>query len=206
MKYFIFDSSNDGIVWIGSTPAIANRLKHGLLDCDLSMLLSHQTGYQNLAEANINEGDYKWSYKTGTIVELPTSAINDVYLEKKSLAKLRFPAFVQLMTLTSYTIRKIYYSPIPTVENDIAHALAACDPREGNYHYSVTEYSQICGMSEAEAFKELSLYTENLQSLKIRTHAFVEYFSNKINRSTSIDQVNEIRQEITKKFIKDNYI
>ena len=207
MKCFIYDLSNDGIIWVGSSLPIANRLRQGILDCELSVVYPVQKNlYETLCNNDVMSNDMMWNHKSGSIVELPKNSINSLYTQKQELAALRSPAFVKLILLSTIVLKKIHDSPVPTVENDLAIALTKCDPYNNVFDYSVTEYGLICGMSPMEAYKEIKLYVENMQTQKIRVHSYVEYFSKKINSITTQEELIAIVGEIDKKFIKDSYI
>jgi len=207
MKCFIYDLSNDGIIWVGSSLPIANRLRQGILDCELSVVYPVQRNlYETLCNNDVMSNDMMWNHKSGSIVELPKNSINSLYTQKQELAALRAPAFVKLILLSTIVLKKIHDSPVPTVENDLAIALTKCDPYNNVFDYSVTEYGLICGMSPIEAYKEIKLYVENMQTQKIRVHSYIEYFSKKINSITTHEESIAIVGEIDKKFIKDSYI
>lgn len=207
MKCFVYDLSNDGIVWVGSSLPIANRLRQGILDCELGVVYPVQKSlYETLSNNDIMSKPMMWNHKSGSIVELPKNSINPLYVQKQELAALRLPAFIKLILLSTIVLKKIHDSPVPTVENDLAIALTKCDPDNNVFDYSVTEYGLICGMSPPEAYKEIKLYVENMQTQKIRVHSYIEYFSKKINSITTHEESIAILGEIDKKFIKDSYI
>jgi len=207
MKCFIYDLSNDGIVWVGSSLPIANKLRQGLLDCDLGVIYPVQKNlYSKLEVADVHTKDLMWSHKSKSIDDLPTNSVNPFYTEKRRLATLRAPAFVKLILLANIVLKKIFDSPVPTVENDLAMALNQCDPTAGTFDYSIVEYGLICGMSSEEAYKEVKLYVENMQTQKIRVHSYIEYFSKKINSATTAEELSGVVDELNKKFVKDSYI
>lgn len=207
MKCFVYDLSNDGIVWAGSSLPIANKLRQGLLDCDLGVVYPIQKEmYSKLEDPELLKKELMWSHKSKSIDELPTNALNPLYSEKRRLAALRAPAFVKLILLANVVLKKIHDSPVPTVENDLAFALANCKPDRNEYDYSIIEHGLICNMSPAEAYKEIKLYVENMQTQKIRVHSYIEYFSKKVNSATTAEDLAVVVDEMNKKFIKDSYI
>jgi hypothetical protein len=207
MKCFIYDLSNDGIIWVGTSLPIANRLRQGILDCDIGVVYPVQKNlYEALSDQDFINNHTMWSHKSRSITELPKNSINSLYTHKRELAAIRSPAFVKLILIATIVLKKIHDSPVPTVENDLAMALTKCDPDNNVFDYSVTEYGLICSMSPAEAYKEIKLYVENMQTQKIRVHSYIEYFSKKINNITTRDELIAIVSEIDKKFIKDSYI
>lgn len=207
MKCFVYDLSNDGIVWVGTSLPIANRLRQGILDCDVGVVYPMQKNlYKILSDPAMLEKPLLWGHKTRSITHLPKNSINSLYTEKCKLAVTRSPAFAKLILLANIVLKKIHDSPVTNVENDLAMALARCDPNNNVFDYSITEYGLICGMSSAEAYKEIKLYVENMQTQKIRVHSYVEYFSKKINSISTQEELIAIVGEIDKKFIKDSYI
>lgn len=205
MKCFIFDLSNDGIIWIGANLSVANKVRQGILDCEISVIYPSQTDmYQSLT--SVENAHLHWNHKHGKISALPATAINPLYLNKKELAKLRSPAFSQLMLTSSGVLKRIFTTPVPTIENDLAFALANCNPEIDQYDFSITEYAMICGLTNSDAYKELKLYVENMQTQKIRVFSYIEYFTKKLNSAFTQPEIADIRTEIHKKFIQDSYI
>ena len=205
MKCFIFDLSNDGIIWTGTNLSVASRLRQGILDCEIGVVYPSQAKlYGALAVGGST--NVQWNHKHAELLPLPVNAINPLYLEKKELANLRSPAFGQLMLVSTIALKRIFTTPVPTIENDLTFALMKCKPELDQYDFSVTEYAMICGMSAADAYKELSLYVENMQTQKIRVFSYIEYFTKKLNAASAPAELTAIRAEIYKKFVQDSYI
>ena len=119
MICFIYDYSNDGIVWIGRKITVANKIKEGLLDVEMSFLNEGHPSHDSLAALNLQAGHYNWSPKATAVSAMPAGNINAVYLEKKRLAQLRSRIFPALYNIAHWASRKTIVSPVAGIEADI---------------------------------------------------------------------------------------
>lgn len=203
MKYFITDTSNDGVIWVGKSLPVANAIRRGLLDCDLYFLGEHSDQYMQLIPKLVQEQYLKYDNKDFRVINMTVNAVNDLYLEKRRLANLRSLPMLGLFNWSYGSTRKTSISHIPSIDNDITFSLLESDPENGKYEQSIQEYSDILGISVEEGYKELKLLSENFRTRKIRTFAYTEYFVNKINNAYNEDQIKEINEEINRKFNLD---
>jgi hypothetical protein len=206
MKYFIYDSSNDGIVWTGLNLAVGNRIKDGLLDCDLTQLSPQHESYPILTFENVQQNNLFWNGKKSKIETMPASDVNPIYLKRKQLATLRTNPMSALDRYVVWAYRKTVIFPVAGIDNDLEFELSQCQPDSDFYSYSIIEYSKICNLSPLEAYKQLRLRVNNFRSQRIRTYSYYDYFAHKINSSTTSAEIADIFTEMYKKFIKDSFI
>lgn len=206
MICFVYDSTNEGIVWIGRKLAVANKIKEGLLDTEMSFLSEGHPSYNALSSIDIRSSHYQWSVKTVAPVAMPDSAVNSFYLEKKRLAGLRSRIFPALYNISHWANRKTFVSPVAGIEADLQVALDECDLDAGVYSFSVNEYALTTGIPVAEAYKELKFRVDGMRTQRIRIYSQFEYFSKKINTTTTGAEMNEIYNEMMKKFVKDTLL
>lgn len=206
MICFIYDYSNDGILWTGRKIFVANKIKEGLLDVEMTFLHQDHPAYEFLRNIDVVHDHIGWNSKSTTFVHMPEQNINPLYLEKKRLAQLRSKIIPLLYKIAHWASRKIIVSPVPEAEGDIEKCLANCNPELEQYDFSITEYAQINEMPVAEAYKELKLRTENYRTQRLRIYSQFENFSTRINRATTVPEIQALYEEIIKKFIKDAFI
>ena len=206
MKYVIIDTSNDGIVWTGTSLPVANAIRRGLLDCDFYLLGEISTQYTSLTPKLVQEQNLKYNIKKRSFDIMTDNEVNDIFLEKKRLATLRSLSMIVLFGWSFGSTRKISISHIPSIDNDIMFSLLESDPENNQYDQSIQEYSDIMNISVEEGYKELKLLSENFRTRKIRTFAYTEYFLNKINNASTKDQIIEIDEEVNRKFNLDIWI
>jgi hypothetical protein len=204
-KYLIVDTGNDGIVFVGQYLTTVNSLRRGLLDCETFRIRTNNSYYDELSKEVVFSQHLHWTSKEGKLSKLKDNSINDIYLEKKRLAKIREPALHSLMyNWGPTTSRKLSISHFANIETDIA--MAILQSNNGHYHHQIVEYSNIMGIPPAEGYKELKLMSENFQTQKIRIFSYIEFFIKKINQSTDEDEIEEIKEDIMRKFKWDNWL
>lgn len=206
MICFIYDYSNDGIIWTGRKISVANKIKEGLLDTEMSFLNEGHPAHDSLANIDVRQGHFSWNTKSTSVVSMQPMNINPVYLEKKRLAQLRSRIFPALYNIAHWASRRTIVSPVAGIESDLQKCLDLCDPANGVYDFNINEYALTNGISAEEAYKELNLRVENFRTQRIRIYSQFEYFSKKINRTTTGPEMQAIYEEIVKKFVKDMYI
>ena len=206
MKYLIIDISNDGIVWFGTSLPVVNAIRRGLLDCDLFIIREEQDSYNKLLSTLVQSQNLKFDFKKFTFIEMPNNGVNDLFLEKKRLADLRSSSMINLFKWSFGSTRKMSISHIFGIENDITVSLLESDPNNNKYNHSITEYSDIMEISVEEGYKELKLLSDNFRTQKIRMFAYTEYFLNKINNSYTKEHLNQINEEMNRKFNLDLWI
>jgi hypothetical protein len=206
MKYLIIDTSNDGIVWVGTNLPVVNAIRRGLLDCDFFSIREHQDQYNELTQTFVKDQSLKYDPKKFKFTKMTSNEVNDIFLEKKRLAYLRSSSMVTLFRWSFGSTRKTSISHIPGIDNDITFSLLESDPENNKYEQSITEYSDIIGIPVEEGYKELKLLSDNFRTQKIRMFAYTEYFLNKINNVYTRDQLNKIDEEINRKFNLDLWI
>jgi hypothetical protein len=206
MICFVYDYSNDGIVWVGKKIAVANKIKEGLLDTEISFLSDGHPTHDELAAINLQSGHYNWNIKATSVSLMPQGNINPVYLEKKRLAQLRSRIFPALYNIAHWASRKTIVSPVAGIEADLQKFLDDCDPDSGVYDFNIEEYALTNNMPVEEAYKELKLRVDNYRTQRMRIYSQFEYFSKKINITTTGPGMQAVHEEMIKKFIKDTFI
>jgi hypothetical protein len=206
MKCFIYDTSNQGIIWIGGSIPVANKLKQGILDSDFTLIMPGHSIYDSINSADLINTHWHWDHKNQKITIIDSNNINPLYLENKKIVLMRGPVMGYLYGLVFWALRKTKVFPADGIDSDINFSLQQCDPENNIYSYSVIEYATICEMPPKEAYKQLKLQVENLQSQKLRIYSYADYFSSKINQCRTKEELDLVKEDIFKKFVKDSYI
>lgn len=206
MKILIKDATNDGIVWCGDHIVLANRLRQGLLDCDIITLPDWHLEANNLTVQNITNSNLAWSSKLQTTFTLKEQNVNSIFSERKALALLRAPAIYKLLGISLHAIASTNNFLSGNIDADFSYAISKSVPEQEQFHYSIIEYAQINGMTPNEAYKQLSLRIENFQNIRCRIYSYCDYFTDKINQATDNVTIDAIIAELLKKFISDGQI
>ena len=206
MKYFIFDSSNDGIIWMSTNIVVANKLKEGLIDCDMGSMGVNNPSYTQLSMDYLAANNYYWDGKGARIKELPADGENSVYLEKKRLARLRSASMYTVNGYATWAFRKTQSFPHQGMDSELDSILLECDPEQNVFSFGIVEYALTCGMSNAEAYKQLRLRVDNYKSQRMRVYSYFDHFTSQINRAMTHADIDAINAEMHKKFIKDSFI
>lgn len=84
--------------------------------------------------------------------------------------------------------------------------LSACDPSTNTYTLMIEEYARIVGMPEELLYKDLKLKLEADNITKFRITALAEKWKNKINQTTSFEEMDLIGPEMYQEFVSNSFI
>jgi hypothetical protein len=206
MKCFVYDNSNQGIIWIGGSIPVGNKLKQGILDSEFTLIIPGHPIYNSINKDDLANTNWHWDHKNHKITIIDDHNINPLYLENKRIILMRGPVMGYLYGLIHWALRKTKVFPVDGIDNDINFSLQQCDPKNNIYSYSVIEYATICKMPHKEAYKQLKLQVENIQSQKLRIYSYADYFSDKVNQCQTQQELDLVKEEMFTKFVKDSYI
>ena len=206
MKCFVYDNSNQGIIWIGGSISVGNKLKQGILDSEFTLITHGHPAYDSINKDDLANTNWHWDHKNHKITIIDDHNINPLYLENKRIILMRGPVMGYLYGLIHWALRKTKVFPVDGIDNDINFSLQQCDAKNNIYSYSVIEYATICKMPHKEAYKQLKLQVENIQSQKLRIYSYADYFSDKVNQCRTQQELDLVKEEMFTKFVKDSYI
>jgi hypothetical protein len=207
MKFTIIDYSNEGILFVGDSQAVVNQLKAGLVDTEMRMFYPRHPSYDKINRQEILFGDkHVFVKRDNSVVELPATALNPAYLERRRLVKLRAPLMEMLIRFTYTSTQICRPTAWDGIENNLQFALRDCDPDAGVWSDAIQEYAQINSVEPQHAYREIKLQMDNIHSIKMRVYGFLKLFSDKINQVADMDQARNIMQEMENKFFKDTWI
>jgi hypothetical protein len=207
MKFIIVDYSNEGILYVGDSLAVINQLKAGLVDTEMRMFYPRHPSYNHINRAEILEQDkHIFVKRDNSVVELPETAYNPAYLERRRLIKLRSPLTEMLIRFTFTGTQLCRPTVWEGIENNLQFAIRDSDPENNVYSDAIQEYAQINNVEPRVAYREIKLQCDNIHSIKMRVYSFLKHFSDKINLVQTETEARTIATEMENKFFKDTWI
>ena len=213
MKFAVFDTSNDAILYVSLTLVTINQLKSGLVDCEQRTYYPLHPLYNQLTKENIaanhltmKRDNQKTQKRDLAVIPLSESAISPIYLERKRLAGLRGPVYERLNMICFMVSQACKPTVWESFENNIFESLRNSNPTDNKWDDGLLEYAMINGVEPMNAYNELKLQADNIQSIKMRIYGFAKYFSNKINMTTTEADMEKIKEEMEAKFYGDTRI
>ena len=207
MKITIIDYSNEGILYVGDSQAVVNQLKAGLVDTEMRMFYPRHPSYNSIVRDEIMLQDkHVFVKRDNSVVELPETAFNPAYLERRRLVRLRAPLMEMLIRFTWTSTQICRQTAWEGLENNLQFALRDCHPDANIWSDAILEYSQINNVEPAHAYREIKLQMDNIHSVKMRVYGFLKHFSDKINQVQDEPQARSVAGEMENKFFKDTWI
>jgi hypothetical protein len=205
MKYILTDVTNDGIIYIGDNLPTTNLIKSGLADAEVWLLYSYHPCYNSISRKGLFEDRRMWRFNRNTfdVIEMSGEMLNEAYLEKLRLVRLRYTISERLMALVHVACLPAKTSPFEGFENNLAFAIAQCDPKTETWSNAIIEYAQINQIEPYVAYKEIKLKVESVHSLRMRVYAWQMYFNSLINNIKTQEDLDAVREELFTRFIKD---
>jgi hypothetical protein len=206
MKFVLIDYTNFGVVFLHESQN-GNKLKWDFSILQSCILDTHAYGASNnpiLTSENIKRNfiyEKHGSYAVGNNHE-----INDTFRFKQQKASLIFPVISKLtQALISQSFKHIpeFYFPI---DDTLAYQLNKCIPENNEYSSGVIRYAQVVGMSNEEAYKELTLEVDTIHALKMRAYATAKKYENLIREVSTKERADELIEEIEQKLIRECHI
>ncbi len=207
MKFTIIDYSNEGVLFVGDSLAVVNQLKAGLVDTEMRLFYPRHPSYNHINRTELFEQDkHIFVKRDNTVVELPNTAFNPAYLERRRLVKLRAP-LMEMLTRFTFTSTQLCRPTVwEGIENNLQFAIRDSDPINHVYSDAIQEYAQINNVEPAHAYREIKLQCDNIHSIKMRVYSFLKHFADKINMVQTDDEAKSVAQEMENKFFKDTWI
>ena len=204
MKYVLLDCTNHGAVFVAESINIKklqwdfNILKSCILDTYL------MTSTNSLLTLNYIQDNFVFELLNGNLnAARSRQEFNPTFLFKQKKAEIIYPI---ISKLTSALITKSlnhlseFYFPI---DDTIAYELVKCNPENNEYSVGVVRYAQIVGMSNKEAYTELSLEVDTIHSIKFRAYALAKKYENLIREVSTQEQAAILLEQIEQKLIRE---
>jgi len=211
-KTYLWDHTNSGVVYVFDagyrTAWNADIMKFCIFDtwvheAQVSKDINPEFSQQSL--------DYIFWVRNlakdaGGVSKGKKSAINQLFLRKKELAKLMFPCIdtlTQGIFVRSYRFLTTFNQPM---DDMLSYEISNSDPEKNYYTPGIIEYANTLKITPAEAYKEIKLDFESSYAIKMRAYANVRYFQTRIRTIQTQEDSDRVKEEITKKLIVDTML
>lgn len=203
MKYVLIDYTNYGVVFVAESNN-SNKLKWDFGILQSCILDTHAYGAGNNPLLNRETITKSFVYeKTGTYTVGNKHELNDTFIFKQKKAELIYPIITKLTSaLITQSFKHIpeFYFPL---DDTLAYQLVKCNPEKNEYSTGVVRYAQTVGMSNEEAYKELSLEVDTIHAVKLRAYANAKKYENLIREVSTQEQADLLSEEIEQKLIRE---
>lgn len=202
MKYVLIDLTHTGAVFVAESMD-SNKLKWDfniLKSCILDTYVAPSTN--RLLTLNYIQ-EYFVLERDGNFIAGSREQINEIFLLKQKKAELIYPLISKLtsalITQSFKHLPQFYFA----IDDTLAYQLVNCDPEKNQYSVGVVRYAQTVGMSNEEAYTELSLEVDTIHSIKFRAYAIVKKYENLIREVSTKEQADVLLEEIEQKLIRE---
>lgn len=202
MKYVLIDHTNSGAIFVAESIHSDkltwdfNILKCCILDTYIVPSTNDSLTLNYIKDNFVFE-------KNANFIVGNKQKINQTFLFKQKKAQLIYPLISKLtgaLITKSFTHLPQFYFPI---DDTLAYQLVKCDPEKNQYSVGVIRYAQTVGMSNEEAYKELSLEVDTIHSIKFRAYALAKKYENLIREVSTQEQADILLEEIEQKLIRE---
>jgi hypothetical protein len=207
MKTILFDYSNEAVLYVGENVPALNQLKFGMVDADTRILGTETIGYPKISRTLLNDQTKHFQItKNNDIKELPLESVNEVYLERRRLARIRSP-LIERICYSAWTAScRSITTPWGGFENNIESMLKSCNEETQMWSDPLKEYAFTNNLRPEHAYREIKLQLENANSLKLRIYALLVHLVGKVNLITTEEEAGPLLEEILDRFWRDAWI
>jgi hypothetical protein len=207
MKFVLIDYTNYGVVFLHESQNVSklkwdfNILKNCILDTHVVGTQNNYNYLNNQFILNNFVYENRNTFSVGDKHEL-----NETFAIKQDKAALIFPIISKLthalITQSFKHIPEFYFQ----IDDTLAYQLNKCIPENNEYSSGVIRYAQVVGMSNEEAYKELTLEVDTIHALKMRAYATTKKYENLIREVSTKERADELIEEIEQKLIRECHI
>lgn len=210
MKTYLFDFTNYGIVYVNDDTKQLKRwtltlLRSCILDTNIGKVSPINSFYHQLDNDSIQKQffymDRGISLNKGEMHEF-----NDIYREKQRLAGLMMPVLDMLVNcIQRRSLNMLDDFGLP-IDDTIAFEISQCDPSNELYSQGVTSYAQILGITNYQAYQELSIDYKTHHAVKMRSYAQVKKYLPLVRNIRTQTEADSLVKEITNTLLNDTWI
>lgn len=206
MKYLVISNENNCIYTYTPRLHTAMAIAEGNVDAFV-----HGVTYANMGKIEdydriINRDLFYekiWSIDIGRTMILSVmdpDDISDGWKYTRELIRIRQEGFFHWETLVNNAYARVSHHIWEHFDVFADHELSKCDPENDKYEWTIEEYARIMSLSTQEAYKELKLQLESDKMKKFRIETFAMKWKEEINRVTNRDQLQIVRQQMSRDF------
>jgi hypothetical protein len=174
------------ILYVHSDPYIISALNSGVLDCVIK--ICDPSFYEKILRQG---GDVKQANILINIEPIDLKLYPDV-LTKKSLIRMRFPAF----QLLRENLQLAEAKNILGFNNNTAQIILSALNDENR----IIEYAKVMGISSDFAKSELTMLSDSLTIDSFRIFTLSRFWTKKINNCETIEEAKELMEPIKRSF------
>jgi hypothetical protein len=202
MKYVLMDYTNYGVVFVAKSNNSDkikwdfNILKSCILDTYIVPCADISLSINYIQDNFVFQRNEKF-------VDGNRENRNDTFLFKQKKAELIYPLISELnsaIITQSFKYLPEFYFPI---DDTLSYQLTKCNPKNNEYSTGVVRYAQTVGMSNEEAYTELSLEVDTIHAVKLRAYAIAKKYENLIREVSTKQQADALLEQIQQKLIRE---
>lgn len=214
MKSYLYDLTNFGIVYVYEYPTSSidktkwffNILRSCILDTNVSRMLDNNPLYKNFNNQSVINNLFVLNVgkgvRTGMVHE-----INPIFIEKRNKAQLLAPIIEKLVEVLCNEIIFGWPNEIGIdVHDTLALEIMNSSPADNQYASGILEYAAALKITPEQAYTEIKLESETLNSLKMRAYTVSKKYQGLIRQVTTQEQADTLINEINQKLVLDSQI
>jgi hypothetical protein len=210
MKTYLFDFTNYGIVYVNDDTKQPKRwtltlLRSCILDTNLGKVSPLNPCYQQLNNNSI-QNEFFYMDRGISLNKGEMHEFNHIYREKQRRAGLMMPVLdllVNCIQRRSFNMLDDFGLPI---DDTIALEISQCNPDNDSYSQGVISYAQILGITNYQAYQELSIDYKTHHAVKMRSYAQVNKYLPQVRSIRSQADADLLVREITNTLLNDTWI
>lgn len=196
MRYLIGSSENDCILTITNKPISATALAAGLLDSFIIGITpyTHRNLYNQIPN---REFFYPDVWKTDAknmpkLVSIDPAHVSDEWRAQRDLVRARQNIFSVWESFTANALVKSQRHQWDQFASVAQQQIVLCNAADNQFTPMIEEYARCVDLSPAQALKELQLQAESDNFSRFRITAMAEKWKQKINATTTPEEVSKL--------------
>lgn len=205
MKYLVVSMENNVVYTYTPRSITATALCEGDIDSivvGLTYAITPAADYNMVKNRDLFYGKaYVFDPKKYSLVETDVNNLSDSWKETQELVRMRQEAFFTWESLMYNALLKATQNTWDGYDFVAYTELSKCDPSEGVFTPTVTEYARILEIPVLSAYKELKLQTETQIMKKFRIQSLSEKWKRKINTCYTKDDIEAAKKQMHREYI-----
>jgi hypothetical protein len=207
MKYILVDLTNNGVIFSSAESVKISKLKWDfniLKSCILDTNIFPVTNPNALLNRISNEFIY---HQSGEFFIGDSQEKNQIFLTKQNKVKLIYPLIDRLTVgLFLNSINNHMTEFCFPMEDTLMHEIRNSNPNNDTYSSGIINYAQTVGMTNEEAFRELSVEADSIHSLKMRIYSVAKHYENVIREVNTKEEADGVMEIIEQKIFRESRI
>jgi hypothetical protein len=214
MKLYLYDSTNFGILYVYDRPNNSvdkdkwffNILRSCILDTNFSRMLDRDPLYKNFNNQTVVNNLYVNTLSNNVRIGAEHEA-NLIFIEKRKRAQLIAPVVEKLVDVLYNQIIFNWANEIGiNMQETLALEIMNSSPEDGRYASGILEYATALKITPEQAYTEIKLESETLNSLKMRVYTVSKKYQVLIRQIQTKEQATAMINQINQKLVADTQI